>query len=224
MARLHPTPPLDVCSLACYCLPMRRQPSPTREERIAKYPTPADYTLPISPRIDSSLGYEYFCDIWHPLGSKIGRVWYHRHVASVAIGRWLAGDEVAHHKDHVKNNNSSNNVTVKDQIAHLKDHQIEMGNGVRNVIACAWCKEMFMQGYSSQKYDTMTCHAQALAGTEWPSDEDLQAYLLARPATEVAKELGISSSAIKTRCQLRGIETRPRGYWRKHRLDSGRWK
>lgn len=49
----------------------------------------------------------------------------------------------------------------------------------------------------------------------WPSPEVLKASLWERPATEVAKDLGISSSALKKWCNRRGIETPPRGYWAK---------
>ncbi len=50
---------------------------------------------------------------------------------------------------------------------------------------------------------------------DWPSDEELKALIWVKPATSVAKEIGVSSVAIKKRCKLRGIETPPRGYWSK---------
>lgn len=49
----------------------------------------------------------------------------------------------------------------------------------------------------------------------WPSNEDLKALLWSKPATQVAKDLGVSSVAVKKWCIRRGIETPPRGYWAK---------
>ena len=49
----------------------------------------------------------------------------------------------------------------------------------------------------------------------WPDNEALRAMLWARPATSVAKELGVSSVAVKKWCKRRGIDTPPRGYWAK---------
>lgn len=51
--------------------------------------------------------------------------------------------------------------------------------------------------------------------TIWPSDTDLGAMLQNRPATQVAKELGVSSVAIKKHCNRQNIPTPGRGYWAK---------
>jgi len=49
----------------------------------------------------------------------------------------------------------------------------------------------------------------------WPSDEELEGLLWEQSAVQVAKALGVSSTAIKKRCLRRGIQTRPIGYWAK---------
>lgn len=49
----------------------------------------------------------------------------------------------------------------------------------------------------------------------WPPNEDLKALLWSKPATQVAKELGVTSVAVKKWCNRRGIKTPPRGYWAK---------
>ena len=49
----------------------------------------------------------------------------------------------------------------------------------------------------------------------WPGNETLKKLLWERPATLVAKELGVSSVAVKKWCKRRGIDTPPRGYWAK---------
>lgn len=49
----------------------------------------------------------------------------------------------------------------------------------------------------------------------WPSPKHLEEMLREQPATEVAKLLGVSSSAVKKRCKKLGIPTPSRGYWTK---------
>ncbi len=49
----------------------------------------------------------------------------------------------------------------------------------------------------------------------WPSREELQKLILNKPATEVAKFVGVSSVAVKRMAVRLGLETRPRGYWSK---------
>lgn len=50
--------------------------------------------------------------------------------------------------------------------------------------------------------------------TEYPSPTDLSNLLQTKPATEIAKDLGVSSTALKKHCKRVGVETPPRGYWR----------
>lgn len=47
----------------------------------------------------------------------------------------------------------------------------------------------------------------------WPSDEYLRQQLEVKPTSSVAKELKVSAPAIRKRCKIRNIPTRPRGYW-----------
>jgi hypothetical protein len=49
----------------------------------------------------------------------------------------------------------------------------------------------------------------------WPADEELRRLVWERPATAVAKEVGVSSVAVKKRCKAKGIMTPPRGHWSK---------
>lgn len=52
---------------------------------------------------------------------------------------------------------------------------------------------------------------------DWPSNEELRKMIWASSAVLVAKQMGVSSSAVKRRCKARGIETPPRGRWAKER-------
>ena len=52
------------------------------------------------------LGYVYLYDPKHPLANASGIVYYHRHVMSVHLGRWITSEEIVHHKDENRTNNS----------------------------------------------------------------------------------------------------------------------
>ena len=56
---------------------------------------------------------------------------------------------------------------------------------------------------------------------KWPSIDDLKHMLMKMPATEVAKIIGVSSTAIKKKCKVLKIETRSRGFWSKIRSSGG---
>lgn len=53
---------------------------------------------------------------------------------------------------------------------------------------------------------------------DWPSDKALAKLVWAKPSTIIAKELGVSDTAIKKRCRARGIPKPPRGYWTQRKL------
>jgi len=44
------------------------------------------YNKDVRPVKDKTLGYLYFMDKTHPLADQKGRVWHHRHVASLCRG------------------------------------------------------------------------------------------------------------------------------------------
>lgn len=47
----------------------------------------------------------------------------------------------------------------------------------------------------------------------WPTAEGLKLLVWQKPATEAAKDIGVSSTAVKKRCKELGIQTPGRGYW-----------
>lgn len=54
----------------------------------------------------------------HPNATKNGYVLMHRVIMENHLGRLLGKDEVVHHKDHNKFNNSVDNLEVMDKNAH----------------------------------------------------------------------------------------------------------
>jgi hypothetical protein len=74
---------------------------------------------------------------------------------------------------------------------------------------CSVCKKE--KSYRSESDKCRKC----AKNIQWPSDETLKEMLEQRPATVVALELGVTSTAVWQHCQKRGIPKAPRGYWAK---------
>lgn len=51
-----------------------------------------------------------------------------------------------------------------------------------------------------------------LKGT-WPTKDGLAFMVWAKPAVQVAREIGVTSTMVKKKCKELGIATPPRGYW-----------
>mgnify|MGYP000902554822 CR=1 FL=1 len=82
-------------------------------------------------------GYLCFYDKEHPLSTTDGRVFLHRHLASVYIAkRWLNSTEHVHHIDGNKENNDISNLEVLTAAEHAHRHsgKLEVLNSV-----CASC-------------------------------------------------------------------------------------
>lgn len=80
------------------------------------------YTKEIKISNKLTCGYQTFCDINHPLAVGAGWVYFHRHIASLKIGRWLEKGEVVHHIDGNRVNNDLDNLIVISQSDHAKIH------------------------------------------------------------------------------------------------------
>jgi len=53
----------------------------------------------------------------------------------------------------------------------------------------------------------------------WPSKENLTKMVWEKPTSSIAKELGVTDSAIGKKCKALGIPKPPRGYWAKKAND-----
>jgi endogenous inhibitor of DNA gyrase (YacG/DUF329 family) len=84
--------------------------------------TPQEYNKPITLKQETN-GYFYFQDKDHPLAYKSNyRVYFHRHCASIKLGRWIERDEHTHHLDGNKQNNKLDNLMIVDNSTHAKIH------------------------------------------------------------------------------------------------------
>ena len=175
------------------------------------------YNKQIIKVIDRTLGYEYFMDKEHPLASKTGRVYYHRHAISIKIGRWIERHEVVHHLDGNRANNQDSNLillTNKSHPAlHFKNEIIEK--------TCN-CGKAFKTRLEKTKFCSEECSR--LASRKFNVNKsELKKLVWELPTLDVAKIFGVSDVAVAKRCKLLGIEKPPRGYWNKikHGINPG---
>lgn len=177
------------------------------------YETPNDYTKNIKPRKDKTLGYLYFCDRQHPLASKNGRVWHHRHVASVSLGRWVEPHEIVHHRDEDRANNDPVNLVVAVKEAHARLHHPP------KTLSCAYCKTEFLPKSKGVTHCSAACGKKARRRFQI-DERRLRRLVWEKPLTAIAAELGVSDVAVAKRCKKLGIERPGRGYWAKQRTSS----
>ena len=60
------------------------------------------------------------------------------------LGRMLTENEVVHHKDHNKKNNSIDNLELMERISHVRMHSREHGRKIIK-LKCPWCGREFTQ-------------------------------------------------------------------------------
>jgi len=181
-----------------------------------KYLNPQSYTKTIHIKVDMTLGYSYFIDRTHPLSNKSGKVYYHRHVYSVKIGKWVDKSYHIHHKDGDKTNNTPSNLEAISPRNHNYRRHKERGFIVRKVKNCPCCNEKFIST-EDRKCCSQSC-ASSLRNKELKNkipEDRLKELVWIKPTTEIAKEFNCSDVSIAKLCKKYGIKKPPRGYWSK---------
>ena len=170
-------------------------------------------------KLDKGVGYMYCYNPSHPLANKAGKVYEHRYVMSVHLGRWLNSDEVVHHKDRDRTNNVISNLELTNARDHARLHAIE--NGTEHLERyCEYCYMPFTTTASEDKrYCSRKCVGAISKRFEVPKDK-LNELLWKYPTTHIAKMFGVSDKAIEKRAKKLGLCKPPRGYWAK--LNAGK--
>lgn len=138
---------------------------------------------------------------------------------------------VVEHKDGNPKNNSPKNLTLLCPNCHsltatfgglnrgfgrklgASDQTVERPS--REIPTCA-C------GVASRRRKCRTCSgAERRREIEELPDNVLREYVWQQPIATLAKQLGISGTALRERCLRRGIKVPPRGYWEKIRSKKG---
>lgn len=172
-----------------------------------------DYNKEIRVRVDKTLKYQYFLDVEHPLASKGGKVWYHRHVASTILGRWLYSSEHVHHKDGNKSNNLKENLAILTHEEHARLHQPTLPEK-RQI--CRQCKSSFAYR-ASKKREYCSEKCSHLGSRKFNVTKNkLKELIWSKPTTHIAKMFSVSDKAIEKRCKKLGVKKPPRGYWTKN--------
>jgi hypothetical protein len=173
------------------------------------------YDRPLKLKVEKPNGYLYFIDKQHPLASPVGRVYHHRHVVSLREGRWLRSDEIVHHRDEDKANNSEDNLEITTRSAHSLEHALERGCKPRVDKACPTCFELFRPWNKSTQFCSRACVPNAC-----PPEEVLRDLIFKLPTEHIAKLYGVSGVAVQKWCKKLGISKPGRGYWAKLRSRS----
>lgn len=148
--------------------------------------------------VDKTYNYVYFIDRDHPLASNnAGRVHYHRHMASIKIGRWVRSCEHVHHKDGNKANNEVNNLEVIARADHARLH-----NPALKDINCPRCKKPFHPKRSNQIWCSMTCRG----GLPSTADELLRLINGAKNTNEAARMVGCSDRGLSKCADRLGVK------------------
>lgn len=175
------------------------------------------WSKPIDVKTDKTLGYQYFLDRTHPLANSQGKVYYHRHVASLVIGRWVEPHEHVHHKDGDRSNNLVENLEVLTQAEHARHHHSEAR--VFDPVVCPVCTTEFVPYYDGAICCSDRCSRKRQRKFD-PTREELEKLVWQMPSTKVAEHYGVCSSAIVKRCKKLGISKPGRGYWAKQNKGS----
>jgi len=120
-----------------------------------------EYHKKIIIKNEKTIGYQYFLDKEHPLALSEGKVYLHRHIASLKIGRWLLSSEHVHHIDGNKKNNNPDNLEIKSASEHAREHLLErfIKNDFGTInLNCDFCKKTILKNKSNiNKYKHHFC-------------------------------------------------------------------
>lgn len=168
---------------------------------------PNEYILTARICTDKTLGYQFFTDRAHPLASKGGKVYLHRHLASIKLGRWVLPSEDVHHDNEDRADNRPENLIVTTRGAHAALHNRRRGPVPKSPGACEACG-----GLARRRFCSTTCYSQSRQMSPEESAE-LERLVWSEPLTKVAQRLGISDVAVAKRCRKLRIKTPPQGHW-----------
>jgi len=162
-------------------------------------------------RFNTINGYIYFYDPEHPLAISDGIVYYHRHLMSLKMGRWLKRDEVVHHIDGNRANNNLDNLVVLTASSHTAKHKT-----VHELLTiyCKYCNKEIKTRDRRRIHCSVECQGYDKRRFN-PTKEELEKLVWQMPSEKVGELFGVSGNAIGKRCKLLGIKKPGRGYWMK---------
>jgi len=160
-------------------------------------------------KLDKGNGYMYCYAPDSEFATKSGKVYEHRYVMQVYLGRQLKEDECVHHIDRNKTNNDISNLQLMTIDEHARLHKLEDGDGQILAVTCAQCGLEF-ESISSEnrKFCSKKCSTDNVRKINIDID-DLRELVWSMPTSKVAKKLGVSDVAIGKLCK-KWVSTNPR--------------
>lgn len=158
----------------------------------------------------------------HPSARANGSILEHRYIAGKKLGRLLKDNEVVHHLDGIKTNNTSDNLIVfSSESDHARFHKI----GIKKIQddgtyicpipepqirQCIYCGEYYIitKNNKRTKYCSKKCYRQMqkdikeekIQSGKIPSKEMLKELVAQYPFTKIGKMYGVSDSAVRKWC------------------------
>lgn len=158
-------------------------------------------------------GYVYFSDKNHPLANGYV-VYYHRHVVSIVLGRWLSTEEHVHHIDGNKQNNCLHNLEILSREEHALLHH--SGRKLDEVI-CTICGKVYKPHKSDQKFCSVKCAHVPQQKLNNLTREELEYLIWTKPFTTLAKQFNCSDNGVKKWAQRLGCRLPPSRFHNKFR-------
>jgi hypothetical protein len=186
-----------------------------------KYPNPLSYDKHIKTKVDKVLNYVYFIDIEHPLANKSGKVYYHRHVMSLKLGKWIDSSYHVHHIDENRQNNDVSNLELVSPSKHGRKHKLH-GAFAKKVVKCKNCSTRFIT--IDDEFCSHSCASsfRNKGGIHNKiTKEELSILVWKLPTTKIAQKLECSDVMVGKLCKKLGIKKPNRGYWAKVQNKKG---
>lgn len=146
-------------------------------------------------------GYLFFNDREHPLAHKSdGRVYLHRHLASIYLNRWVTPEEHVHHIDEVRTNNEEDNLLVLTAEEHNTLHK----GTSRFLNTCAYCTKEYTAIYTDSKYCSTKCSTSANIKHPEITKELLDSLIPNMTWVALGNRFGYTDNGIKKRAKALG--------------------
>lgn len=153
-------------------------------------------------RTHSINGYTCFCDSAHPLAHKSnGRVYMHRHIASLNIGRWVTTEEIVHHKDEDRANNEPSNLEVMTLAEHSSHH-----SNTREETICPECYSVYTPTHLDQKVCSKECASSSRIKNKELTKEVLDELIPSMSWVALGKLFGYTDNGIRKRAKVLGCD------------------
>lgn len=155
-------------------------------------------------------GYLCFYDKEHPLATEACqyRIFLHRHIASIKLGRWLSTEEHVHHIDGNKLNNNPDNLEILTCSEHAKRHRGETPN-----VKCEVCGTEFKASGKVNRYCSYSCSNTGSVKNKIITKELLDSLIPGNTWLTLGAMFGYSDVGIKKRAKALGCivpERKPR--------------